>query len=350
MKKIMIWFVKLTKRQLKKPSFYIIILLMSVTSLGMKYIADNYSVSVKIGIVNEDDGGVAEQIEKSLYSTKGMVVFEKYDNAQELRRAVENKSLLGGYVIKKDFSKYVIEGKYDKIIETYMTPDSIVSGMANEVFFSYVMEEISYEELVRDTADTGYFPSVSNEEMRIELRKYFDENISNGNTFDVKYENAVEEKEYQNIDVDIYDYMTPVIGKLVAVLVFAAGLCGTVNYYDDRESGAFSLFKTSTRQIISLVEIAIPVVLISVAGIVILVAAHLETLNPALILKYLKYDLIVIVYCYILKSIIHKKEVYVGMVPALLLMSLVFCPVFVNIGSFAKGIEFVGRLLPLYYY
>lgn len=267
MKKIITWLRILFKRQLKKVSLYVILAMLILTCAGIRYVARNFSVHIDIGVVNQDDGNVSSMIEKGLYEHNGLVSFVKYDSRAELVSAVQSGNVYGGYIIKPEFSKKLIEGDTEEIIEALSTPNNIISGISNEMFFSFVMKELSYEELVQDTIDTGLFDKLSEEEIRRELREYYDSNLANGSTFSLAYENTPKDYEGKFTSIDILDYISPVIAGLTGLMIFIGGLCGCLSYYDDRKNGSLILLSPVFKQLTAIIEIAVPVFIVTAAGI-----------------------------------------------------------------------------------
>lgn len=349
MRKIITWLVILFKRQLKKVSLYVILAILVLACISIRYVAQNFSVTIEIGVVNQDKGNVSAMIEKGLYEHNGLVAFVKYDSRAELIEAVQSGSVYGGYVIKPEFSKKLLKGDNDNIIEAFSTPNSLISGISNEMFFSFVMKELSYEELVKDTLDTGLFKALSEEEIRRELREYYELNLANGSTFSLAYENTPKNYEGKFTSIDILDYISPVITGLIGLMIFIGGLCGSLSYYDDRKNGSLALLKPVFRQLVAVIETAVPVLVITAVGIFILIVTGMETNVGAIVVKYIIYGLIVIVYCYLLKTIIRRKEIFVSFIPVLSLMSVFFCPIFTNIAAVSPLLAGIGKTVPLYW-
>lgn len=349
MKKAVTWLVILFKRQLKKVSLYVILAILVFACVSIRYVALNFSVTIEIGVVNQDKGNVSAMVEKGLYSHDGLVTFVRYNSRAELIEGVQSGSVYGGYVIKPEFSKKLLEGDSENIIEAFSTPNSLISGISNEMFFSFVMKELSYEELVKDTLDTGLFKTLSEEEIRRELREYYELNLANGSTFSLSYENTLKDFEGKFTSIDVLDYISPVITGLTGLLIFIGGLCGSLSYYDDKKNGSLALLKPVFRQLVAVIETAAPVLIITLAGIVILIITGMETSVGAAAGKYIGYDLIVIAYCYLLKTIIPRKEIFVSLIPVLSLMSVFFCPIFTNIAAVSPVLAGIGKTVPLYW-
>lgn len=345
MKRSLIWLLILGKRQLKKISLYVILAVLTVTCISIKYVADNLTVSIKIGILNNDGGNVSTQIEKGLYGNDGIIRFIKYTSYDQLKAHIESGELMGGYVLKENFAERLISGETNQVIEALSTPNSLVSSMTNEIFFSFAMKELSYETLVRDTMDTELFSKLSETEIRDGLREYYDVNLSDGSTFSVDYQNGELEFDGKSFTIDTYDYISPIIIGVIGLMIFIGGLCGNISYYDDRKKGSLTLLKPFHREMVALWQICIPVLVITVVGIIIL---ELTGMGENWI-KYVPYGLLVILYSFVLKSIIRKKEIFVSMIHIFILLSIIFCPVFVNIETILPELAVIGKALPLYW-
>lgn len=349
MKKSLIWTLMLVKRQLKKISFYIVLLIMIVSCFFIRFVGNNMTASIEIGISSADKSEMAEKIVKDLLEHKGIVNFIVYPTKESLEKAVRKGDVKGGYFFEESFGKNLLEKKANDTVKVLETPDNTIAIITNEIVFSAVMKELSFEILAEDTLDTGYFSQDSEDKIRNDLRKFYDVNLINGSTFHVNYEGGTfqELKEYGKSSEEIYDYISPMIIGIVGILIFLAGLSGGINYYEDRERGTFALMKISYIQLVGFVEIYIPVFLTSVAGAFILWATKMEdSFIKAMGVLFL-YSFIVGVYTFIMTKLIKNKLIYVGVIPVIILISALFCPVFLDISTVLPSAVYINKLLPL---
>lgn len=349
-KKTLVWLFLLLKRQLKKISLYVILFIMVSACVSVKHIADNYTVSISVGICNKDTDDVAKRVTKGMYEHIGLVKYVEYESEEELEKALWKKEIHAGYVINEEFSEKIVNAQTKDIIRVLETPDNMVTSISNELFFSYVMKEISYEWLVNDTKDTGLFDEVSLDDMRKELRKYFEINLSNGSTFAVNYDRMDDEFERGSFKIDITDYISPIIVGIIGLMVFIGGMCGTLNHYDDSESNAFILLNGFMRFMVMVIEIFIPVCIVTIFGITTLWMTQIVDNMAAVMAKFVIYDFIVVLYCLMLRCLIRKKVVFAGFIPVLVMMSLIFCPIFINMEAIAGELAEIGKILPLYWF
>ena len=95
MKRAGIWFWMLLKRQLKKPSLYIVIICMVVCCFVIRSAASGFTVNLAVGIMNEDtgekqaedgdDAGIAADITELMESHRGLLRFVVYSDEEELK-------------------------------------------------------------------------------------------------------------------------------------------------------------------------------------------------------------------------------------------------------------------------
>ncbi len=347
--KMLMWLRMLLKRQMKKVSIYIILVIMATVSFLLKYVADNFSVSIEIGIVNADSGEMAKAIEQEMRYKESIIGFRMFEDKEELLQAVRSGEVMGGYIFNAGFSEKLLSGDIIEAVEVLATPTNIIAKITNEVVFSIIMKELSYETLVSDTVDTSLFEKFTLDEIREELRQYYELNLSNGSTFSIKYNKESDELQDKVVNIDTYDYISPIIVGILGLLIFVAGLCGTISYYDDRDTGALCLLKENNKQLISVIQIAIPVIISSVISWGLLYGLSLEADGIYLARKLLVYSFIVILYCFALKTVVKNKHTYIGLIPIFILLCLIFCPIFINISSLVPNTVYISKLLPVYY-
>ena len=88
-KKLWIWYLLFTKRLLKKPSFWIVLLLAPLLTAGMTLIAWEDSHVLRIAVyAEESDDKLGEQIIDDLEQLDGVVRYEACSSEEELRDLV----------------------------------------------------------------------------------------------------------------------------------------------------------------------------------------------------------------------------------------------------------------------
>lgn len=154
MKRAGIWFWMLLKRQLKKPSLYIVIICMVVCCFVIRSAASGFTVNLAVGIMNEDtgekqaedgdDAGIAADITELMESHRGLLRFVVYSDEEELKNDVRGSKVYAGYIFQKDFWKAVKDQNIKNSVKVISPKDSMIPKITNELVFSYVMQEYAY--------------------------------------------------------------------------------------------------------------------------------------------------------------------------------------------------------------
>ena len=253
-----------------------------------------------------------------------------------------------GYVFSPDFSKKVEDNELNDSVKVISTKDSIVSKITNELVFSFVMQEYTYAMLFYDTCETGYFDEFDREQIEKDLRKFYEDNRTNGSTFSVEY-NGVRESKNQ-IELDVFDYISPVVKGIIGVLIFLSGLCGTLILYKDKDSGTFARFTALQAAAVSFAEIVIPVLLTGMTGMACMIFSRLYQGSLEQWAHMFGYLLLVSLYCLFLNGIIRNRVVFQAAIPVFLMASLLFCHVFINLNTIVPQFKYISFLLPPYYF
>ena len=343
MKRAGIWFWMLLKRQLKKPSLYIVIICMVVCCFVIRSVASGFTVNLAVGIMNEDtgekqaedgdDAGIAADITGLMESHRGLLRYVVYSDEEELKNDVRGSKVYAGYIFQKDFWKAVKDQNIKNSVKVISPKDSIIPKITNELVFSYVMQEYAYALLLYDTFDRSYLKDEDREEMADVLRGYYEENLTNGSTFSVKYHGA--KTVNGKVELDIFDYISPVIDGICAVMIFLAGLCGTITLREDKTCGTFARFK---RQI--------PVMITSAAAFAILIMTGRYAGTAGEVLHILLYAAGVTIYCFAVNLVIRNKTFFIAMIPVFLMASLLFCHIFLNLELLVPQLKYIAMFLP----
>lgn len=360
MKRAGTWLFMLLKRQLKKPSLYVIILCMAGSTFFIRHVAVNFGVNINIGIMTGesdtlaenseegDDTEIARNIIKRMTDHKGLVQFIEYTDETELENDVRTSEIYAGYVFEKDFWKKVKERQIKDSVRAVSTPDSIVPKITNELVFSYVMQEYTYALLLYDTYDSGYFEGEDREMLAEDLRKFYLNNLTNGSTFSVAYSGKKESG--GRIEMDVFDYISPMVEGLTGVLIFLAGMCGALILRGDRDSGAFCRFTVIQTGLVSLTEIVIPTFLTGAAGMACLILTGRYSGTPGEWAHMGLYILFVSLYCLVLNEIIRSRTLFLAMIPVFMMASLLFCHVFLNLNAIIPEFKYIAMILPPSYF
>ena len=327
---------------------------MVVCCFVIRSVASGFTVNLAVGIMNEDtgekqaedgdDAGIAADITELMESHRGLLRFVVYSDEEELKNDVRGSKVYAGYIFQKDFWKAVKDQNIKNSIKVISPKDSMIPKITNELVFSYVMQEYAYALLLYDTFDRSYLKDEDREEMADVLRGYYEENLTNGSTFSVKYHGA--KAVNGNVELDIFDYISPVIDGICAVMIFLAGLCGTITLREDKTCGTFARFNRRQTALTGLTEIFIPVMITSAAAFAILIMTGRYAGTAGEVLHILLYAAGVTIYCFAVNLVIRNKTFFIAMIPVFLMASLLFCHIFLNLELLVPQLKYIAMFLP----
>lgn len=305
---------------------------------------------IKTGIFAEDEAG--ERLFSKLQEEEGIFDFSLYNDQEEMLRQIENGSLECGFVLPEGFYENLEQGKMMRQIVLYYSPASSAHKISYEVVFGYLFELLSdhvlsdYVEYTKEAGISGQeetekhledFPGNFLEEI-LEKNEYYSQN---GSTFSFVYEQIGKEgkQEAQSLNV---------VRGCIAVMVFLMSLLGLADSY---ESSAIlgGLSKSRQRKVR---ETALNISILGsilLGGILLILSGSGEGFKKE-VLGLMVYFVILEIYIRILKLIIRTSEAVYGLIPILILGSLLFCPVFIQIKAYLPIAELVEKLFPVSYY
>lgn len=130
------------------------------------------------------------------------------------------------------------------------------------------------------------------------------------------------------------------------------GLYSAAVVASDEKKGLFLAVPYHIRAVCQIMEMGAPVVLSAASGLAAICCADVVLTGRGLqeLLAMGGYTAAVIVFSWLMRLICRRAEVIYCLLPVLLIGSLVFCPVFVDISRYLPGLGGVGRIfLPWYY-
>ena len=325
-KRFLLWCILVNKRLFCRPSFWIMICLVPLLTLGMSVVGQKESGIVSIALSAEDmeDPTVCEVID-SLTANDPLIKYTVCDSVNEAERAVAHAEADAAWIFPAELDerlrRFALDTDEDNAVVTMIQrEDTVVLKLANErlcaTLYSYCAEEF-YLNYVRENIPA--LDGLSN----AELSDYYDEVWAEGEIFEYAYID-------ESIDVSDTNYLTAPIRGLLAVLCVMAGLAAAMFYQKDRENGLVARIPRSERFAFELVCHAIPIAdtaLVAYASLVIsgLGAAPLRELAAVMV-----YTPACTAMCMLIARIFTKIEHLAVFAPLLVIVLIVVCPVFID--------------------
>lgn len=348
MKWFMTWQFLFMKRLLKAWSFWLVLLLPFLITIGMNQLNKTQREQVNIGIVWDDKSELSQNAGEYLIEKDEYFKFDRYETKDSLLMAVTSQEIECGYILPVDIENKLDTGESRSMISCIDSPSTMLSKLTDEMVFSAIFRYYGGKMAKQYTSELlkkGDAEKLDIEEMV--LKGY--ENILNSNaTFSFKYETIDAENDLQkNSSGEI-----SLERGLNAVLLLAAGFLGIIRWYSDKKRGLFASL-TSRQRFASLqISILAPVLLLDVA--VLSSRLFAEGVTPSVFLM----ELICLIFYTVgllgmsnLLVFFTKNELDVcSVLPVFVLGSFVFCPIFFKLSDIILLFRFVEKLFLPYYY
>ena len=343
------WTRLICKHILKLPIIVVLLLFIPVITLIISLLppsASSSGVTVGLYFEEKDDEITNLMCERLLAESSVSFTFLEYDDEALMLRDVETEKLECAYVFDSDFSDAVSRGRYRNSIEVYHSPSAMLLSAVNEIVFANVVRLSGYEVL------DGYINIEGiDDETKDELRDYmyssYEAYCTSGETFhlDIITTNSVS----INDEADDSLMVTFPLRGLLSILIFLAAMTGCAAWLKDNESGLFAPRPRSFKVLSRILYPLIPAVLFTVCcELALFIGGSSYPVVTELLLS-LRYILLVTVFANIC-CLLKKSSLVISLIPVLLLGSLIFCPVFINIENFYPAFRIISCLfIPRYF-
>ena len=345
------WYLLLTKRLLKKPSFWAVLLLVPVMVFGLGLAAQEESHILRIAVYAEPSSDpLGSRIAEDLEDLDGVVEYTVCGTEEELRREVSLSQADAGYLLPAELTGMMeayLAGReselpYDgHLISVIANEDTIQLQLAREQFFSVLYPYLSELAAEQFTLEQKEFAGLSEDYVRERIRALYSEERVEDSIFRFAYGTDAPE-----VYLDQNSYvMTPVRGML-SVFVFFTGLTMGMYLMKDRKAGMFQWVRYGKKPLYYWLSILTGTVLGGIAAYLGLWISGTFTEWWRELPRMALLVLAAAGFSGVLCQLVRNMAVYGAMLPLLVLLSVVLCPVFVSF----HGLEPLKSLLPPYFY
>lgn len=311
------------KRLLARKSFWIIVSLLPILLIGLGILNKEEETGLRAAVYCEE-ASLAESLKSQ---TKPAFVLVK--SVDEVKSLVLTGKAECGYVIPKDLFEAFLEDDWNWKVTVYEGSHSMFTGLINEVLFSMIFERASVDWYLQYMEDKL---GVAASGFEIAGKEKLQQILEGEETFRVQTIRLAD-GETQDVN-DITGQEGIVSAKdVVAILLYLMSLLTVMEVARDREKG---YFRKHMRLSAAFWTIFIPVLLVGLVG--------LPWIGIA---KCLTMVGVTVLYAWILSIMIRKSGWMYGLTPALFALSLVCCPVFVDMGALFPNLAWIKWLFPL---
>ena len=349
MKKILTWILLFQKRILKKPMFQITILLIPILLFLLFTFNKSSDSLVRVALISGNDE-YSQNFVKDLLDSSNHVIsyYQCYDESQ-MRKDVLTGKAECGYIMPDDMPRKIAQFSSKKkqgIITAIVKKESISTKIVNEIIYGRLFSERAYPVLKDfiNEKQPDRLTSAEDEKMYDAFSKYLIEPLM----FSFEYADGSKNDLLNNDDSSHNYYMLPVRG-ILSVLILVSSMSGVLMLSNDdrKNTWGFIRLKRPAFNYFYIFMSILPIAICSLAAIFI-TGISTNVLNEIRLMVL--YTLLLTGFSSLLKALIKNIYVLCSLIPVTVLLSLIICPVFIDIGSIVPQSRFVRLFLPTNYY
>lgn len=350
MKKILTWILLFQKRILKKPMFQITILLIPILLFLLFTFNKSSDSLVRVALISGNDE-YSQNLVKDLLDSSNHVIsyYQCYDESQ-MRKDVLTGKAECGYIMPDDMPLKIAQFSSKKkqgIITAIVKKESISTKIVNEIIYGRLFSERAYPVLKDfiNEKQPDRLTSAEDEKMYDAFSKYLIEPLM----FSFEYADGSKNDLLNNDDSSHNYYMLPVRG-ILSVLILVSSMSGVLMLSNDDRKNTWGFIRLSKRPAFNYFYIFMSILPIAICSLAAIFITGISTNVLNEIRLMVLYTLLLTGFSSLLKALIKNIYVLCSLIPVTVLLSLIICPVFIDIGSIVPQSRFVRLFLPTNYY
>lgn len=347
----LLWFLLLTKRILKRPSFWAILLLVPLLTAGMALAAREDSHILRIGLYAEpSDDPLAERIIEDLENLDGVIRYEACESEEELRSKVAYSQIDAGYLLPADLTRLMEDYTAGRkgalpygghLVTVVANEDTVWLQLAREQFFGVLYPYFSEAIAEQFALEQEVSSDLDEADVRRSVRQLYEQTHVEESIFRFAHSPAEPEPDWNDIS-----YLTSPVRGMLALFVLLTGLATALYLLKDKKYGVFDWVKYGQRGHYDWIYLLSGTLVGGLAAYIGLFFSGTFTdwtrelpLMGLLIFAVVGFSGLL---CRIIRNLIR----FATCIPLILLCSAVLCPVFATF----PGLLPVKYLLPPYFY
>lgn len=334
------WFLLFTKRNFKKISFIVVLLLIPIVTFGIS-VATNDSSIMRVGYCCEGEAkSSTEDIFLQLKNDPGMIDFGYYDNPQSGRDALDLGQIDILWIFPEDTESAVrkyYSSEADSVVKVFRREADNVSNLADEKLYCVIYPYVSYT--IYSNYMTERLPKgdTLTEE---DLQKYYKYKGISGDIVDI----VTVDNTGVTTESEINFLMSPIRG-ILAIIIMLSGLVSAMYTLSDIKRGLYAVFSPAKRIVLCFASVLSSVIPTSIAVIITLAfTGMLEGLWD--VVRILPFITACVSLGILMMGIFRTPQRLGAVIPIFTVVSLIFSPIFFN----ASFNSWVQGIFPTYHY
>lgn len=344
MKRLLKWFLLLNKRLYKKLSFLLILLLIPILVFGYCNIAREESGIMTIALAQMDDNAMASGVIADLVEEDSLILFLKCETPEAAEEMVAQGKADAAWIFPADMEQKVYEFAAAELIKKPFI--QVIEGEST-VATALVREKLSGA-MYANCSRAMFLSFIRNNVPELdgktdeELLAHYDAISVDGDFFQftlVESSQSAQEAQQTN-------YLLAPVRGLLAVVTVLSGLAMAMYYIKDDRVGTFSWIPQRKK---GAVEFGCQMICVLNVSAVICIALYFSGLATSLgreVLILLLYAICTALFCMVVRRICGKIAVLGTVLPLLIIVMLVVCPVFFDLTEL-RSLQYIFP--PTYY-
>lgn len=350
MKKILTWILLFQKRILKKPMFQITILLIPILLFLLFTFNKSSDSLVRVALISGNDEYSQNFVKDLLDSSNHVISYYQCYDENQMRKDVLTGKAECGYIMPDDMPQKISQFSSKKkqgIITAIVKKESISTKIVNEIIYGRLFSERAYPVLKDfiNEKQPDRLTSAEDEKMYDTFSKYLIEPLM----FSFEYADGSKNDLLNNDDSSHNYYMLPVRG-ILSVLILVSSMSGVLMLSNDDRKNTWGFIRLSKRPAFNYFYIFMSILPIAICSLAAIFITGISTNVLNEIRLMVLYTLLLTGFSSLLKALIKNIYVLCSLIPVTILLSLIICPVFIDIGSIVPQSRFVRLFLPTNYY
>lgn len=352
MKKSVLMFYLLCKRQLKQPVLVLLLISMPIMGLIFRAIPSMHEGGIpSVALYAQSSNETANAVIEHIISNNDGIHFYRADSVDELESAVIAKDAQCGFIFDDNMKDNILDNKANDSVTLVSNGGDSVTGTVTQIVFSSIMTVLTKDISIKYMEEHDFFNKIRWPLAMEYFNSQFDTIYASGSSLQINFKTLITDSssEYDTIDMKSQNSTLPV-RPLVGVLIFVACILGVHKWLSDRESGVFIPMSRSTVMASRFLYVIVSVLLFSISGVITVVLSGFAlSASDEIMLTFLSIVANVI-FGVLLTFIIKKSRTIIALLPVLIICSLLICPVFTDIGIYMPLIRLVNKFLPPTYF
>lgn len=312
---------------------------------------------IAVGVCLDTKDPLADTLyQKLIVLEDSLFRFSPVATEEDLIRQVQSNQLECGYLFRKDLGKELDKNHLKNLITVYVSENTTCKGVLNELVYANLFEEYSLSLLENALTDASHLPFSKKDAERFalppvttkDIEERYRSHLTDGSTFrfDVQFVSQKSEAAQTGTTATT----VPLLRGFTAIFLLLCGFLAMLTTYNDQRNGLYERIRGTGRFLlprITQLTFLLPAGVIGLIGLGI--TGSLQGFLRELVALFC-YILALLVFYTILASLIHNHTMLCAAFPMLLLCTLIFTPVIVDLSSFFPWMKLVRYVLPTYYY